>query len=102
MADKLITIQEAADILGTSEEEIRDLAAHDKIPHYLVGGKFLRFKAEEISAVKDSLAVGIEIESKQPSLGEKLHDFVYFYDYYIASFLIAAAILGVVIWGITH
>lgn len=80
MADKLITVKEVAEILGIHEREIWNLVERDKIPYYLVGGRFLRFKTHEVLKLKGSAASRVGSESESSSPAEKIGDFLYFYD----------------------
>lgn len=52
MPEKLLTIREVADYLGVSEEEVKRLVDIGEIPAYKIGGTFLRFRKEQIDAVK--------------------------------------------------
>ena len=72
--DKLLTIREAAEVLGVTEQEIIDLADEGKIPAYKIGGVYLRFKSEHIQEAKQ----GINRPSKpKVSLADRLQDFFY-------------------------
>lgn len=98
MAEKLITLREASEILGISEKELIDLAAKKKIPHYFVGGEFLRFKKEEILKAKPL----IQKEFKTPEKGdfkEKVYNFFYFNDFYIVSFVLICFLLFIIFSG---
>ena len=52
MPEKLLTIREVADYLRISEEEVKRLVDVGEIPAYKIGGTFLRFRKEQIDAVK--------------------------------------------------
>jgi|SRR3989338_4236179 len=62
MPEKLLTIQEAARILGLAEEEVKRLVDIGEIPAYKVGGTFLRFRREHIDAIRKEVE---EFESKE-------------------------------------
>lgn len=109
--EKLLNINEAAEHLGLSPEEVRKLVDKGKIPAYQIGGVFLRFRKNQIDAVKRS-ALRLQsarrvrdiISSRQPSLPsnkdysfrEKLKDFLYFNDFYIISLSIILIILIII------
>jgi len=52
MPEKLYTIQEVAAFLKIPEEEVKRLVDVGEIPAYKVGGIFLRFRKEQIEAIK--------------------------------------------------
>src|SRR3989338_1844857 len=110
MQEKLLSIKEVAECLKISEEEVKRLVDVGEIPAYKIGDTFLRFRKEQIDAVKKEI---IDFESKDtegakvlPETGlksvhpytesrqydytpaEKVKDFFYFHDFYIASFII--------------
>ena len=63
MAEKLISIKEVADYLKVSEEEVKRLVDSGEIPAYKIGDTFLRFRKEQIDALKSEIA---EVEEKEP------------------------------------
>ncbi|MGB2705396.1 MAG: helix-turn-helix domain-containing protein [Candidatus Omnitrophota bacterium] len=114
MPEKLLTINETSRLLGISEQEVKRLVNKGELPAYQVGGRFLRFRKEQIEAVQNEiLAKGAAAGSpeKAPSkeflkvrqeaaysesLAERLSDFFYFNDFYI----IAATIALLILWFI--
>jgi excisionase family DNA binding protein len=99
--EKLLTVREAASILGISEKEIVELAESGKLPAYKVGGVFLRFKKEQISEFK-------KINKKffkKTDTGQKYYfkdrvsDFFYFNDFYILALLIIILLLIIIFRG---
>lgn len=56
MGEKLLTIKEASEYLGISEEEVKCLVDNDEIPAYKVGNTFLRFRKEQLDAVRSEVA----------------------------------------------
>ena len=91
MTEKLISVREAAELLGLSEKEIIDLVDEGEIPAYKIAGEFLRFRIEQIQKAKNRLKLKTERESY--AFGEKLSDFLYFNDFYILSVLLIIIIL---------
>lgn len=63
MPEKLISIKEVADYLKISEEEVKRLVDAGEIPAYRIGDTFLRFRKEQIDAIKSEIS---EIEEKEP------------------------------------
>ena len=90
-----------------------------EIPAYRIGGTFLRFRKEQIDAVKEEVSTGEEekkaLEPDSPRIPyetkagrisqepiapqfdytsvEKIKDFFYFYDFYIFSFIVILLLL---------
>ncbi|MFC1674678.1 helix-turn-helix domain-containing protein [Candidatus Omnitrophota bacterium] len=92
MADeKLLTVRDAAAVLGIAEKEIMDLAENGSIPAYKIGGVYLRFKPSQLELYQKSInpAAHKSKPADTRSAGSKLSDFLYFNDFYI----IAAAVI---------
>jgi len=98
LAEKLITVREASQLLGILEKDVISLAKKKKIPSYRVGGEFLRFPKEEIFRLKDKIQEEFNVSTETPSLGERVYSFFYFNDFYIISFLIIAILLGIILF----
>ncbi|MFA4981158.1 MAG: helix-turn-helix domain-containing protein [Candidatus Omnitrophota bacterium] len=64
MPEKLMSIKEVADYLKVSEEEVMRLVDIGEIPAYKIGGSFLRFRKEQIDAIKLDIS---EIEEGVPA-----------------------------------
>ena len=64
MPEKLLSIKEVADYLKVSEEEVKRLVDSGEIPAYRIGDTFLRFRKEQIDAIKTDIT---EIEAKDPA-----------------------------------
>jgi len=126
MPEKLLTIAEVAEYLKVSEEEVKRLVDIGEIPAYRIGDTFLRFRKEQIDAVREEV---LDEEEKDPehgkpvldasghpthpytdierdtkrripmtrqydyTFGEKIKDFFYFNDFYIASFAVIALLM---------
>jgi excisionase family DNA binding protein len=88
MREKLLTTREASQILGISEKEIIDFASSGLIPHFKIGGEFLRFRREDILKVKEEIRRKYNLSLKKYTWRDKIKDFFYFNDFYIVSFLI--------------
>ena len=126
MPEKLLTIAEVAEYLKMSEEEVKRLVDIGEIPAYRIGDTFLRFRKEQLDAVREEI---LEIEEKEPdhakpvldasghpthpytdiekatkrktpearqydyTPAEKVKDFFYFNDFYIASFVVIGLLM---------
>jgi len=63
MPEKLINIKEVAEYLKISEEEVKRLVDVGEIPAYKIGGTFLRFRKEQIDAIKSEIT---SLEEEEP------------------------------------
>ena len=63
MPEKLLSIKEVAECLKISEEEVKRLVDAGEIPAYKIGDTFLRFRKEQIDAIRSEIS---EIEEKEP------------------------------------
>lgn len=97
MTEKLLTLKEAAECLGLSEEEVRQLVKKGEIPAYQIGGMYLRFKEEQILSLKPRYSKRISAvaasEKEEESSGKesfitRIGDFFYFSNFYIISGII--------------
>ena len=86
MAEKFISVREAAQILGVTEKKILDLAEEGKIPAYKIAGQFLRFKEKELTEIRDNGIVVSEDNSYPYTKSERAQDFIYYNDFYIFIF----------------
>ncbi len=108
--DRLLTLKEAAEILEVSEEDLENFAAQGKVPAYKIGGEFLRFKKNQIEALRGRLkilkhqSVPIERlyadsearEKTRYSIRERLRDFLYFNDFFILAAILIALLIFVI------
>jgi excisionase family DNA binding protein len=62
MPEKLISIKEVAEYLKISEEEVKRLVDSGEIPAYKIGDTFLRFRKEQIDAIRSDIS---EIEEQE-------------------------------------
>ena len=93
MREKLLTIREAAQYLGITEKQIIELSDKSIIPAYKVGGVYLRFKKEQLDAVKDRITPTQKEDDIEYSFSDKLSDFFYYNDFYIFSLLIISILI---------
>ena len=99
--DKLLTIRETSIILGVSEKEVIELAESGRLPAYKVAGLYLRFKREQIEDYRKSnkpLSVDNLRPEKTP-FKERISDFFYFYDFYLAAIFIIVLMLVIIFRG---
>lgn len=93
MSNPYITIREAAQMLHISEKAVLDLVESQKLKAYKIADKFLRLNRAEVVVLQHSGQVDVD-EAPQPyTFGERVRDFFYFNDFYIASLAVVAALL---------
>jgi len=95
--EKLWTTAEVARYLGVSEAEVEQLARDGRLTGYKLGGRFLRFRPDQVHTLKETLAPraqeAVVAPAESRSWQERLRDFVYFYDFYIVSFILLAGLV---------
>lgn len=102
--EKLWTISEAARFLGIQEEGVEQLVREGLLIGYKLGGQFLRFRPSQVEAVKGTLHTPSQVDrrrGRRSGLGwaERLREFVYFYDFYLVSAtLLAAMVIYLMVW----
>ena len=95
--EKLWTTAEVAKYLGIAELDVEELVRQGQLTGYKLGGQFLRFRPDQVEALKGKLrfrphAGSAVIRQRDPWLS-RLQDFIYFYDFYLVS----AACLAVLV-----
>lgn len=83
-------------MLGVSEKKIIDLVDEGKISAYKIGGQYLRLSKEQIVELKNSHLVAEENIQHKYSAAERIKDFFYFNDFYIASLIIIALLIYII------
>ncbi|HPS19932.1 MAG TPA: helix-turn-helix domain-containing protein [Candidatus Omnitrophota bacterium] len=117
MPEKLLTIEELAEYLGISEDKVNVLVKEGVISGYKVGGEFLRFRKDQIDAIRSEISSSISdndripsqivrskvkerhnavINFKNNSLTDRVLDFFYFYDFYLISSVIIAVLVIII------
>lgn len=72
MPEKLMTIREVAEYLKVTEDEVKRLVDEGEIMAYKIGGSFLRFRREQLDAVKIEID---EVEAAAPAeRARQVHD----------------------------
>ena len=90
-------------LLGISEEEVKKLAEKGELPAYQIGGRFLRFRREQIEAIAGEIVAKprrrkpTERASLDRTSADRILDFFYFNDFYIISAVLIFIILWVII-----
>ncbi len=118
MPEKLLTLQELSLYLGIKENKIMNMVEQGVVSAYHLGGEYLRFRKDQIDAisteinskVSDDDRIGVEeMRTKvtghrrvragmaKNSFFDSVVDFFYFYDFYLISFLLIAALVFVIV-----
>lgn len=123
MSEKLMTLRELCEYLGAHEERIISLVEEKSIPAYKIGGELLRFRKEQIEAMRSEIDSRLK-ETDRPAhpygkssvksserpgisgdftagntLSDSLQDFLYFNDFYILSAVISVVLLIIIFRG---
>lgn len=64
MPEHLLNIKEVAEYLGVSEEEVKRLVDMGEMPAYKIGDSFLRFRKEQVDAIKQEIS---DVEKEDPN-----------------------------------
>lgn len=87
--EKLWTTGEVARFLGVEEIDVEDLVKQGKLVGYKLGGQFLRFRPDEVEALKGAIQpqrpVGRSATAPRRTWYASMREFIYFYDFYLVS-----------------
>jgi excisionase family DNA binding protein len=99
MAEKFISVREAAQILGVSEKKLLDLTEEGKIPAYRIAGQFIRFKENQIEEIRKKGMIVSEDNSYPYTSRERLLDFIYYNDFYIVCAVFVFCLLAIMLFS---
>jgi len=71
MPEKLMNIAEVAAYLRVSEEEVKRLVDTGEIPAYRIGGSFLRFRKEQLDAIRSEISLIEKEGSGRPKVSSQ-------------------------------
>ena len=95
--EKLWTTTEAAQFLGINEVDVEQLVREGKLTGYKLGGEFLRFRPDQVEALKGKIRFRPSPNKSSAMLTDtwprQLRDFLYFYDFYIVSATLLAVLV---------
>ena len=99
--EKLWTTAEVAQFLGIQELDVEQLVREGKLTGYKLGGQFLRFRPDQVEALKGTIRFRpstkkLQAQSREPWV-QQVRDFLYFYDFYVVSALLLAVLVGYLI-----
>lgn len=96
--NQYISVRETAQILAVSEKTIMTMIESRKLQAYRIADKFLRLKKDEVLNLRNSGQVDIEESSYPYSPAEKVKDFFYFNDFYIALVCLIVFLLYIIFY----
>ncbi|MFQ5953035.1 MAG: helix-turn-helix domain-containing protein [Candidatus Omnitrophota bacterium] len=120
MPEKLLTLEELSDYLGIKKDKISSLAEEGVISAYKIGGELLRFRREQIDAIRSEIesritdddrivvsearekiraTFSVSGEQTRSTFSDKIADLFYFCDFYILSAILIVALLVVIFRG---
>ncbi len=120
MPEKLLTLRELSEHLQVTEEKIAALVEEGVIFGYKIGGELLRFRKEQIDAIRSEIdsrlsdADRIVVSETRRRVKERLNafsgrnrstakdriaDFIYFNDFYIIATVVIIALVIVIFRG---
>lgn len=95
--EKLWTTAEVARFLGVADVDVEQLVRQGALTGYKLGGQFLRFRPDQVEALKGATAFRA---NRQKAAGPRkrswwlsARDFFYFYDFYLVSALCLAILV---------
>ena len=87
--EKLWTTAEVAKFLGVQEVDVEQLVREGKLTGYKLGGQFLRFRPDQVQALKGTVrfrpSPGRAAAAPRESWWRQTKEFLYFYDFYVVS-----------------
>ena len=87
--EKLWTIVEVARCLDITEDDVKQLVRQGQLTGYKLGGQFLRFRPDQVEALKGRVAARPSAAAVPApaamSWAARLRDRLYFYDFYLIS-----------------
>lgn len=95
--EKLWTVLEVVRCLGLDEAEVERLVQDGTLTGYRLGGQYLRFRPDQVKALKGKVAaargpVSLGTVAREP-WSWRLREFLYFYDFYLMSAVLLAALV---------
>ena len=94
--EKLWTTSEVAKFLGVTETDVEELVRQGALTGYKLGGQFLRFRPQQVEALKGAIRfrpTSIKAQHGRAASGiGRFKDFFYLYDFYIVSATLLAII----------
>lgn len=97
-SNQFISVRETAQLLAITEKKVMDLIEGRQLQAYRIADKFLRLKKTEVMSLRNSGHVSSENKDIPYTNNEKLRDFFYFNDFYIASILVTVVLIYIIFY----
>jgi excisionase family DNA binding protein len=95
--EKLWTTTEVAQYLNIADRDVELLVKEGKLTGYKLGGKFLRFRPDQVQALKGVVTPRVQDDPAGASAAEpvrsRVREFLYFYDFYILSSVLLVSVV---------
>ena len=95
--EKLWTTGEVARFLGINDIDVEQLVQQGKLTGYKLGGQFLRFRPDQVQALKTAIRFRRSTTASTAAASapwtQQVQEFFYFYDFYLVS----AGLLAIVV-----
>lgn len=94
--EKLWTTSEVAVCLGIQDADVEQLVHEGHLTGYKLGGQFVRFRPDEVQALKGKVRFRPQAKSHGAhgrSWWEQARDFAYFHDFYVISAVLLAVLV---------
>ena len=93
--ERLWTAAEVAKCLGVDEGEVERLVREGALTGYRLGGEYLRFRPDQVKSLKGKVTTPSRpaVPLAREPWSQRLHEFLYFYDFYLVSAVLLAALV---------
>jgi excisionase family DNA binding protein len=98
MSEKLITVREASELVGISEQELINYAEAGKVPCYRFGGEFIRFRKSEILQIQKTIRQTLNVAQESITFSERIYNLFYYNDFYLVAGLLIAVLTGAILF----
>src|ERR1700733_3986418 len=96
MSSQYITVRETAQILAVSEKKVMDLIEGGSLQAYKIADQFLRLKRNEVANILSTGQVVSENVKHTYTPAERLRDFFYYNDFYLAALIVIGILLYII------
>ena len=89
----LLTEEEVEHYLGTSQTDVQKLIKRGKLTAFRLGGSYLRFRKEEVMALKNGRKFVAPDELGRGKI-DRFRDFWKFYSFYVITSVLAVCLIA--------
>lgn len=95
---QFVSVRETAQLLEISEKKVMDLIEERKLQAYKIANRFLRLKKSEVLDLRNAGEIVKENIQYAYTSQEKIKDFFYYNDFYLASVAIILGLLYIIFY----